>query len=199
MKVTIPDRTVESPISLARPHATQETLQNVARLKPSDSTAADILAAYERDFSGRGRGGWRAIGEILGVAGGTAYEVAHGQRTLTHEQTLRWRVYQETIGRDNPNVKIIQTTTCPSCGQLHQVPDCHGQAGEVVIIPALPAPDAKPRPLRNRPPCWRPYVPARHRAALEPLIACWLAAQDEPAPPAWVSDAADWLQTRMEK
>ena len=163
---------------LAPSHAAQETLQDVAWLETSSSVSANIMAVYERDFSGRGRGGWRAVGEVLGVAGGTAYEIAHGQRTATHDQALRWLVFQEVIGHNNPNVQIVSAVTCPSCGKLHQVQDCHGQAGEVAIvpIPALPSPV---KPKRKRPACWRPYIPARHRAALEPLIADWLAAQEK--------------------
>lgn len=176
-------------VALAPSDAAQETFQRVSWL---GGVYSDILDVYRRDFAGRGRGGWRAVGEILGVSGGTAYEMAYGRRLISHEQALRWRVWQEVIGHNNPNVQIVSTVTCPSCGKLHQVTDCHGQAGEVAIIPAGALPpgarivepsEAKPKRSRKCDEAWRPYIPARHRAALEPLIADWLTAQSKETAP----------------
>lgn len=46
--------------------------------------------------------------------------------------------------------ETIPAIPCPTCGSLHQVGDCHGQAGEVVIVPAG-ARIVQPKPQSNRP------------------------------------------------
>ncbi len=94
-------------------------------------TQSSILTFYQShkpDFS------WQDIADILNTNKGTAWEIAHGKRTPTQDQELRW-MFWLTFG-PSADYRTIPAIPCPTCGQLHQVNDCHGQDGEPVIVPA---------------------------------------------------------------
>lgn len=141
----------------------------------------DILEFYRQNMSGRGRGGWQALAEILGTSRGAVWEIAHGKRQMTDDQELRWVLYRNI---DNPLVTVKRILTCPTCGQLHQVGDCHGQAGAVAILPpgariVTPAPPRKRKRYRTMryPPEWD-ITPAQARQ----IISDWLTQQSEEIP-----------------
>lgn len=91
--------------------------------------AQDVLDCYRQNMAGRGHGGWQALAQILGTSRGAAWEIAHGKRTMTPDQELRWTLYRN-IG--NPNVQVRRITTCPTCGKLHKLDDCHGAHVQIV-------------------------------------------------------------------
>lgn len=97
----------------------------------NNPTADSILSFYKQQ---NGAYTWHSIADILNTNKGTAWAIAHGKRPPTQEQELRW-LFWMTFGPDREYHTLL-AIPCPTCGQLHQVDDCHGQAGEPVIVPA---------------------------------------------------------------
>ena len=106
-----------------------------------------VLEFYERrkpDYS------WQDIADILNTGKGAAWEIAHGRRAPTQDQELRW-MFWLTFG-PSADYRTIPAIPCPTCGQLHQVDDCHGVSGEPVIVPvgARVVQPKPPGPKRER-------------------------------------------------
>jgi len=81
--------------------------------------------------------------------------------TLQHWAAGRGRIADDMVERLISGSLIyvditdaIPAIPCPTCGQLHQVDDCHGQDGEPVIVPAgarvVQAKPASTKPRRKR-------------------------------------------------
>jgi hypothetical protein len=51
---------------------------------------AEMLAFYKQRHSKRGGGGWRALGEMIGVSGSYARELALGEKPLTPDIAAAW-------------------------------------------------------------------------------------------------------------
>lgn len=107
--------------------------------------APQILAFYRQQ---KGVYSWTGIGEILNTNKGTAWEIAHGKRKPTEDQIMRWLFWQTFATMDGYHT--VPAIPCPTCGQLHQVEDCHGQAGEPVMLPEG-AHIVQPRPPSSKP------------------------------------------------
>ena len=114
--------------------------------------------------------------DLPASAAGMICDIANGR--YDHVSDTRLNDLRRRLGL--PVVVTIPAIPCPTCGQLHQVGDCHGQSGAVAIIPAgarivPPAPPRKRKRYRTMryPPEWD-ITPAQARQ----IISDWLAQQE---------------------
>ena len=96
------------------------------------------------------------------------------------QQELRW-LFWMTFGPDR-EFHTMLAIPCPTCGQLHQVDDCHGQAGEPVMLPEgarIVQPRAQRKPARRR---WRldltEYAGQITAEDVRELVRAWIAGRD---------------------
>ena len=91
------------------------------------------ISTFYADFcSGKGRGGWRKVGHVIGVSGAYARQLANGERPVTVDIARDWLVNAERI------IPIAEVQVCPSCLdngkiEVHNVADCGGRAVASVV------------------------------------------------------------------
>lgn len=98
--------------------------------KPGSPVCEQVQGLYEAEFSGRGRGGWRAMARDVGVSASSLHAVAHKRLEPHVAMRTRWLIY---LQRRDPRTIPVEVFTCPSCGLLHYLPDCLGGEAEIVI------------------------------------------------------------------
>ena len=112
-------------------------------------TEQDVRAEIERlhdDLSRkRGSGGWRAVGDLLGVSGAYARQLARGDRPITPAVVEAWLVATHRRPR------LVETPACPDCGVVHNGGRCNGQPVTVRLV--------RPDGTSNRKRYWRPCLP----------------------------------------
>ena len=111
---------------------------------------AEMRALYEYQKINRIAGGWRRIGDLLGVSGAYARQLAYGEKKLTPALIRMWLISTHGIQ------DMVLVATCPDCGAVH-TGRCHGR--EVKVVPV-----GKPRARRRY---FRPCLPVELRGAYE--------------------------------
>lgn len=130
-----------------------------------DDIRNEMNRAYNAFFSRSGNGGWRGLGETIGVSGAYARQVALGEKPVTLSIAEAWLISNGW----KPPQKVA--TCCPTCAKngnyiIHgEGLDCNGKPVSSVACLA-PGETVKPAPRRKttRRRYWRPTLPIELQA-----------------------------------
>jgi hypothetical protein len=91
---------------------------------------------------------WRKLADYYGLPHNVLYAVGTGKWSHVSWETVR--LVRRRIGLSDPG-ELRQVPVCPSCGDAHVLPDCHG--APVAAVVAL-APGERIARSQPEPPAW---------------------------------------------
>ena len=91
-----------------------------------DALVNEIRAEMSRAHNG---GSWAKVAGFIGKSPAYAMRVVRGDLQLSDDAMDAWIVNYRKQYAGRESVRI-----CPTCGVAHVVGDCHGKAGEPVIL-----------------------------------------------------------------